>query len=64
MVIPLFLFITSIPLIWMVWHADYNDLARHALQPALQLRLASWLCFLLLMEKVNDLFLGSRYRMI
>ncbi|MBI4730860.1 MAG: hypothetical protein HY781_01790 [Chloroflexi bacterium] len=51
MIMILILFITSIPFLLLVWHTDWNDIARHSLQAALQLRLASWLCILFLTER-------------
>ena len=51
-ILILVLFITSVPFLLLVWHSDPNDLTRHALQAALQLRMASWLCILLLIERV------------
>lgn len=49
-ILILTLFITAVPTLLLVWSSDPNDIPRHALQAALQLRLASWLCILLLIE--------------
>jgi hypothetical protein len=49
-VFVLVLLITAVPFLYLVWHSDSNDITRHALQAALQLRLASWLCLLLVVE--------------
>jgi hypothetical protein len=50
----LVLFISAVPFLYLVWHSDSNDITRHALPAALQLRLASWLCLLLLTENLLD----------
>jgi hypothetical protein len=56
----LVLFLTSVPFLLLVWHSDSNDVPRHALQAALQLRLASWLCILLLVDNLWS-FLGKNF---
>jgi hypothetical protein len=48
----LVLFITAVPFLLLVWHSDSNDITRHALQAAIQLRLACWLCLLLVAENL------------
>ncbi len=48
----LVLFITAVPFLLLVWHSDSNDITRHALQAAMQLRLACWLCLLLVAENL------------
>ena len=52
MIMILVLFITTVPALLFIWHSDPSDIPRHSLQAALQLRLASWLCILLIMERV------------
>jgi hypothetical protein len=51
MIVILALFLTAIPSLLLIWHSDTSDIPRHSLQAALQLRLASWLCSLSLMER-------------
>jgi hypothetical protein len=46
----LVLFFTAVLILLLVWHTDTNELTRHALQGSLQLRLASWLCLLVLAD--------------
>jgi len=61
-ILTLILFLISVPFLMFVWHSDSNDLERHSLQAAIQLRLASWLCIVLLIERGSLLFAGARER--
>lgn len=51
LILVLVLYITAIPFLMLVWNSDTNDIPRHSLQAAIQLRQASWVCFLLLIER-------------
>ncbi len=46
------IFITGFLLLLLIWNSDSEEMVRHALQVALQLRLASWLCMLLVVQHV------------
>jgi hypothetical protein len=50
----LILFATVYPLALLCWHTDTNDLERHAFQISLQLRLAAWMMFALVLERGFD----------
>ena len=45
------LFLTAYPLAVLGWHGDTNDIERHSVQVAIQLRLAVWLLLGLLVER-------------
>lgn len=47
LVIPGLLFLTCLPLLGIVWHADTLEIERHATQIALQIRLAVWMTLLI-----------------
>jgi len=49
--LALALFITTYPMALFVWHADTYEIRRHAYQVAFQLRLASWIVIVLLLER-------------
>jgi hypothetical protein len=49
--LALALFITTYPMALFVWHADTYEIKRHAYQVAFQLRLASWMVIVLLLEQ-------------
>jgi hypothetical protein len=45
------LFLSAYPLAILVWQSDPTDIERHALQIAVQLRLASWVVIALILEQ-------------
>ncbi len=49
--VTLVLFLLAYPLAILVWQSDPTDIERHALQIALQLRLASWIAIALILEQ-------------
>jgi hypothetical protein len=49
-IIPI-LFLTAYPLAVLAWHGDTNDIERHSVQVAIQLRLAVWILLGLMVER-------------
>ena len=45
------LFFSAYPLVLLIWHSDTNDLERHAFQISVQLRLASWMLIVMLIDR-------------
>jgi uncharacterized membrane protein YhhN len=53
-VVTLILFLSIYPLALLVWHSDTYEIERHAFQVAFELRLASWIVIVFLMERGLD----------
>jgi hypothetical protein len=49
------MFLTAYPLAVIGWHGDTNDIERHSVQVAIQLRLASWILLGLIIERMYSI---------
>lgn len=60
LIIPLFLLISFVPMMLIVWHGDAIEVERHAQQVHLQLRLGLWIVTLIIIDRLISTRLPSK----